>query len=207
MSGIKRPSLLSKIKIPGHTAIELAIALIVIGFATGAVVKGKDIVHEAEQKRVYASFLNPWKTAYLRYNKQTGTIPGRIVDESRSGQDKAAGAAQSGDAGFAPGSSLVEDLERIGSKPPDSNTEKPWMYRYRDKFGGDHEVSIAFAHDATGNYNYMRIENIPNELARAVDLLIDGTAEGARGDFLNDQETAWGARPEINKTARWIMPR
>ena len=37
----------------GFTLIEMAIVLIIIGIIIGAVVKGKDLVRSAEQKRLY----------------------------------------------------------------------------------------------------------------------------------------------------------
>ena len=41
----------------GFTLIEMAVVLIIIGLIVGAVVKGKDLVTSAKQKKLYAKFV------------------------------------------------------------------------------------------------------------------------------------------------------
>ena len=62
----------------GFTLIEMAIVLIIIGIIIGAVVKGKDVIKSAEQKRLYNSFIREWQTAYNNYYDRTGWILGDL---------------------------------------------------------------------------------------------------------------------------------
>ena len=42
----------------GFTLIEMAIVLIIIGIIIGAVIKGKDLIRSAEQKKIYTKYLS-----------------------------------------------------------------------------------------------------------------------------------------------------
>ena len=60
----------------GFTLIEMAIVLIIIGIIIGAIVKGKDIVKGAEQKKLYTKFVNAWSLTFNNYYDRTGWILG-----------------------------------------------------------------------------------------------------------------------------------
>ena len=98
-------------------------------------------------------------------------------------------------------------LAQIGLEAPKTNTEKAWKYRYSDSTGKGHELAIAFDYDRKAKYNYMRITNIPNELCIAMDTMIDGEADGLKGDFTGDAAggSAWGTTPSDATVARWKM--
>ena len=73
--------------------------------------------------------------------------------------------------------------------------------------GKAHEMMLAFDFDTREKYNYMQIVNIPNELCMAMDTMIDGEADGTKGDFIGDggDGQAWGGSPTAVNTARWKM--
>ena len=71
----------------GFTLVEMALVLIIIGIIIGAIVKGKDLVRGAEQKRIYSKFLNGWRLAYLNFYDRTGKILGDQHDGTAEGQD------------------------------------------------------------------------------------------------------------------------
>ena len=203
----------------GFTLIEMAIVLIIIGIIIGAVVKGKDLVRSAEQKKIYSKFLNERRTAYLNFYDRTGKILGDTYDGAAAGQDgKADTSAGTGLTPTDPGRAALYDgpatgtayrgLSQVGLTAPVTNTDNNWQYRYTDSCGGAHDVTIAFANDTTDNYNFMEITYIPTELAMALDTMIDGEADGQNGDFLHgDGTNDWGTSPcaiAANR-ARWKM--
>lgn len=202
----------------GFTLIEMAIVLIIIGIIIGAVVKGKDLIRGAEQKKIYVKFLNEWRTAYLNFYDRTGKILGDTWDGTIPGQDgKADTSAGTGatptdpggrDALVTSGSAVYRGLTEVGLTAPVTNADKAWKYRYTDSCGGAHDVTIAFPNDTTDNYNYMEITYIPTELAMALDTMIDSEADGQNGDFLHGTGTNdWGTSPCViaPNRARWKM--
>ncbi len=205
----------------GFTLIEMAIVLIIIGIIIGAVVKGRDIIKSGEQKRIYTKFFNEWRMAYLNFYDRTGKRLGDTWDTANAGSvgqdgqaDTAAGTSNaaptedgrnnlvSGDNGTTP---LYYGLNQVGLNEPISNTGIAWMYRFTDSSGTAHDITIAFDYQATNNYNYMLISNIPNELCMALDTIIDGHADGNDGDFIDNGTTGWGTSPSAVNTAWWKM--
>jgi prepilin-type N-terminal cleavage/methylation domain-containing protein len=199
----------------GFTLIELAIVLVIIGIIIGAVMKGKDLIRGSEQKKIYAKFLNEWKMSYMNFYDRTGRILGdtnldRRADTNPDRQgsppsDKGRQALVDGDT--LRGTPRYYGLQQAGLKPPATNTDKAWAYQYTDSQGSAHELTVAFDFDERKNYNYLRISGIPNELCLAVDTMVDGTADGGKGEFLADgpDGKAWGANPSAAATARWKM--
>ena len=205
----------------GFTLIEMAIVLIIIGIIIGAVVKGKDLVRGAEQKKIYTKFANAWNLCYLNFYDRTGKRLGDFyITGTGVGQDSQCDTDADGAGGPAdPDRDLLKDnggsaafygLDNVGLTAPTTNTSDCWEYRYTDTDGTGHDLAIAFKNDATGKYNYIWITEIPGELGMALDTMIDGEADGTAGDFLcyaaDDSGTAsaWGA-PTTEVSARWKM--
>ncbi len=215
----------------GFTLIEMAIVLIIIGIIIGAVVKGKDLVRGAEQKKIYTKYINSWRIAYLTFYDRTGKILGDTWDSSlgtpAAGQDgnadtSAGSATTPTDAGQAdlydgPASGTpYMGLKQAGLSAPVTNATTNYEYKYIDSEGAAHVMEIAFKYDSTNKYNYMFISEIPNELGLALDTMIDGEADGTANDFLcfnvadTGSATAWGAvsgltEPTDEVSARWKM--
>ena len=199
----------------GFTLIEMAIVLIIIGIIIGAVVKGKDIIRGAEQKKIYAKFVNEWRTAYLNFNDRTGKILGD-TDVTPDGAANGASCAYLvyGNPGTPP---AFYGLLQVGLHPPTTNGTDACIYRYTDSEGGAHDVTITFNSgtdtDTNGNYNYLHLTKLPIELAMALDRMIDGEADGKKGDFVRVNGTTlldWirsaadGPTDETH-VARWKM--
>ncbi|MBT8490084.1 MAG: prepilin-type N-terminal cleavage/methylation domain-containing protein, partial [Deltaproteobacteria bacterium] len=181
----------------GFTLIEMAIVLIIIGIIIGAVVKGKDIIRGAEQKKIYTKFFSEWRIAYLNFYDRTGKILGD-QDNDAQADIGTCGDLLNGDA-TAPFYGLLP----VGLEVPITNGTDACTYNYTDSGGNIRNLIIRFDYAAT--YNYMRIQNIPSELALAIDRIIDGEADGSTGDFLNGAGAAWGTTPTTTYTARWKM--
>jgi len=69
----------------GFTLIELSIVLIIIGLLLAAVMKGRDLIRSAQQKKFYNQFINAWVLAYQQFNDRTGyVLGGPLVYKSTS---------------------------------------------------------------------------------------------------------------------------
>jgi hypothetical protein len=200
----------------------MAVVLIIIGIIIGAVVKGKDLIRSAEQKKIYTKYLNAWRTGYANFYDRTGKRLGDFYDASISaeGQDGKADTDRDHDGNISDmerrylktGDPLGTDfrgLDDVGLSAPSTNNGNCFEYTYTDKQGSGHTLSVAFKYDRTDKYNYMWIDGIPNELGMALDTIIDNQADGTLGDFLcfNDFDTVnqdWG-EPSAQVSARWKM--
>lgn len=216
----------------GFSLIEIAVVLIIIGIIIGAIVKGKDIMRSAEQKKVYTKFVNAWQLSYMTFYDRTGKILGDTYNDNATGP----AAGQDGEADTAEGASgAVTDagredlfdgpasgsaymgLTQVGISAPTTNMDTNYQHKYVDSAGGSHLLTVAFDYDDTDNYNYMWVINCPNELGIALDTMVDSEADGETGDFLcfnlaNDDATpsAWGAaavgtEPTDEVSFRWKM--
>lgn len=195
----------------GFTLVEMAIVLIIIGIIIGAVVKGKDLVRGAEQKKVYTKFVSAWNLAYLNFYDRTGKILGDNTDGTLGQTD--------GRADTVAGTELLTSTQagifgiiQVGLEAPVTNAANAFTYRYIDSQGTGHDMTVTFAYEGTGNYNYMLITPIPVEMAMALDTMIDGEADGLNDDFIgynlaNTAAADWSAAalPTTQVSARWRM--
>jgi prepilin-type N-terminal cleavage/methylation domain-containing protein len=191
----------------GFTLIEMAIVLIIIGIIIGAVVKGKDIIRGAEQKKIYTKFFSEWRIAYLNFYDRTGKILGDTNDDGQA-DGIACALLLSGGAG----PPAYYGILPVGLEVPTTNGTDACTYNYTDSGGNIRNLVVSFFYEGTGGavgtYNYMQILTIPNELAIAIDRMVDGEADGTAGDFLKligGAGNDWGTVPTNTTTARWKM--
>jgi len=166
----------------GFTLIEMAIVLIIIGIIIGAVVKGKDVVKSAEQKRLYTTFVREWQVGYNNYFDRTGWILG---DDDNNGNTVRDGRA--GDGGsLASEANLVAQLDAVGLNPPaDGPTALSNQRTYTDSEGRQYTLDLQFGYDPTFG-NHIRITSasgIAFDLGMAWDKVVDGTRDGDAGDL------------------------
>lgn len=161
----------------GFTLIEMAIVLIIIGIILGAVVKGKDLVRGAEQKKLYSTFLNAWDMAYANYHDRTGLILGDTNTIDNSG-------SRDGHCSNPSTENLNSQLRRIGlDLPSQGETNSTTSRLYTDSQGRQSTISVTFRYDAKQG-NFIRVNAIPHELGIAWDKIVDGQVDGTQGRFL-----------------------
>ena len=182
----------------GFTLIEMAIVLIIIGIIIGAIVKGKDIVKSAEQKKLYTKFVNAWSLTFNNYYDRTGWILGD--------DNTATNATRDGNCGIggvvATEVNLEAQLTAVGLElPPVGASGNTTDRSYKDSNGVLHTLALVFDYDAAVG-NFIRITGtggIPNDLGMALDRMIDGTMDGTVGDCLYTADNT--AAPIV--TAAW----
>jgi len=164
----------------GFTLIEIAIVLIIIGIIIGAVVKGKDLVRSAEQKRLYSKFVNSWVMAYSSYYDRTGWILGDDASDNNAIRDGRCNPA-------ANEANLLAQLQAVGLETPGEGPTGSTLVRtYTDSQGNFYDLNIVFDYRAaTGNYIRVYGANgIPSDLGMAWDRIVDEQRDGTAGDLL-----------------------
>jgi prepilin-type N-terminal cleavage/methylation domain-containing protein len=161
----------------GFTLIEMAIVLIIIGIIIGAVVKGKDIVRSAEQKKLYAEFVREWQIAFNNYYDRTGWILGDDASDTNAVREGHCNPA-------ATEANIVAQLTNVGLNPPSQGSTGSTLVRtYTDSSGAQRTLTVAFDWRA-GRGNYIRVAGVPNDLGMAWDRIVDGSMDGTAGDAL-----------------------
>jgi prepilin-type N-terminal cleavage/methylation domain-containing protein len=188
----------------GFTLIEMAIVLIIIGIIIGAVVKGKDVMKSAEQKRLYNTFVREWQVAYNNYYDRTGWILGDDVDAANTTRN-----GQCGNGGLAPAASLDAQLRNVGLTPPaPGSTGATNVRTYTDSNGNQYTLTLTFDYDADiGNFIQLNGPNgVPIDLGLSWDRILDGTADGTTGDLQYDNNGAPGATQQAWPSASAPAP-
>jgi len=167
----------------GFTLIEMAIVLIIIGIIIGAVVKGKDVMKSAEQKRLYTTYVREWQMAYNNYYDRTGWILGDDNSANNTTRDGLAGIGGV----LATAANLNLQLTRVGlTTPAVGPTNATNVRTYTDAWGRQYSLTLQFNNNATFG-NFVQITSptgIPFDLGMAWDKVIDGTRAGNTGDLL-----------------------
>jgi prepilin-type N-terminal cleavage/methylation domain-containing protein len=167
----------------GFTLIEMAIVLVIIGIIIGAVVKGKDVMKNAEQKRLYTTFLREWQMTYNNYYDRTGWILGD--DHSATNATRDGRCARGGT--LANATQLDSQLTNVGLTPPAVGASGVTNVRtYTDDAGRQYTLTLQLNNNTTFG-NFIQITSptgIPFDLGLAWDRIVDGTSDGTAGDLL-----------------------
>ncbi|MDD5373560.1 MAG: prepilin-type N-terminal cleavage/methylation domain-containing protein [Sulfurimonas sp.] len=196
----------------GFTLVELSIVLIIIGLIIGGVMKGKDMINSAKQKKFMTIFVKGWQVAASGYEDRTGRVLG---DGVVNGGTAAAGTAGATDGlrenvDLSTTNSIQAALRAVGLDVPITNTG-----------GGNGTVPDGGSYSIDGKYvsstivgnlnsqsingvvrNVFYMTNVPTDVAMALDTMIDGTQNAGLGDcrisaaantaLTDNAATAWG---------------
>jgi len=182
----------------GFTLIELSIVLIIIGLIIGAVMKGKDLINSAEQKKIYNTWLKEWQVTANTYQDRTG---GLLGDGTANGGNKANPNGQFDNIRLDNTATVQDQLKAIGLDIPVSNittattTGRGGSYKIKGKYTT--QTAIAYLYwlysQTDGTYkNRLYIVNMPTDVAIAFDTMTDGTMDPSAGAFRRYPDNAAG---------------
>jgi prepilin-type N-terminal cleavage/methylation domain-containing protein len=210
----------------GFTLIEMAIVLVIIGIILAGVMKGRDIVRGAQVKQFSQGYARKWVTIFATYNDKTGRVLGDTYGTAANPNQGAADGLiehaltqrfqQPGyaatkfyfkqtlfDVGINPCTMIKSDLEDL---PATGAWEVCGGYNIYERtvageFAGNQRVTLAPDHAEINGAvrNLVSFRNVPVDVAKGLDTLIDGTANGAIGSCLycGDQAVAGNNSPFI----------
>ncbi len=173
----------------GFTLIELSIVLIIIGLIIGGVMKGKDLIASASQKKIYNTWVKQWQVTANEYQDRTGAILG---DGTTNGGTTTENGLVDNFYADTTGS-IPTALDSVGLDLPVSNITGTNGAKYRIK--GKYTTQLTRLYFYTvGGVNYLRFIYLPTDVAIAFDKMTDGTIDAAGGSFKLLGATA-GATP------------
>ncbi len=170
----------------GFTLMEMAVVLVIIAILIGGVSVGRDVYRSAVAERIGSQFIQGWMLAYDRYVAQVGSVPGDDLSNPTGRVNK----------GSSPlcRDALRDAMLQYGVALPDGRAEGlETRYVYQDAAGLPRELEVCFlsvpdwAEPGAGNTytnrprNVMRLTGLTPELARQLDVRMDGNVNARFG--------------------------
>jgi hypothetical protein len=169
----------------------MAIVLVIIGLILGAVIKGKDVINSAKQKKFYTNFIKTWELSIASYYDRTGNVLGDgIANGGTAGTRDGRIETLSTAAHF---TAIDTRLQAVGLEVPSGNTAANYQYTYSGVYSGSVTISMQMrtqpsATDGVTN-NVLYFPGMPTDLALALDTIIDGQSGTTVGAFRSFPDT------------------
>ena len=177
----------------GFTLIELSIVLIIIGLIIGGVMKGKDMINSAKQKKFVTTFVKGWELAVNQYQDRTGQTLGDGV--LNGGTGVADGTFDNRNLSTAAvGILVVRALNKVGLEAPTTNTDASYnggSYTIEGKYARGTSVMTLTSVNVNGSTrNVLNITLVPTDVAIAMDTMIDGGPDAGLGTCIRSTGAA-----------------
>jgi prepilin-type N-terminal cleavage/methylation domain-containing protein len=179
----------------GFTLIEMAIVLVIIGIIIGAVVKGQDLIVNAQAKQV-TSAVNSWRSLTYAFLDRNGRFPG---DEGRNGIiGDGTTAPLENTAALSAVTELANTMQNLPANPVVIGSMSFFVYpgSVTPTVGNVRNALVICKSAAcTGQFTADEIEII-----KALDTAIDGTADAGMG-----QLRGVTAAPTLTGLGAWTL--
>jgi prepilin-type N-terminal cleavage/methylation domain-containing protein len=168
----------------GFTLVELAIVLVIIGIILAAVIKGQDLIVNANAKKVAAA-TSSWRNLTYAYLDRNGRLPGDagrngiVGDNLIAANMPAAGYEQTFNSG-APINEIVTSMTYAPENPVIVGGLSFWVYMGNAAAAVGTRNAIVICKDVAcaTNFNADEIEVI-----KSIDSAYDGAADAGTGQF------------------------
>lgn len=160
----------------GFTLIEMAIVLVIIGIIIGAVVKGQDLIKNAQAKQLTTA-VTSWRTLTMAFFDRNGRLPG---DEDRSGLIADHAATETDSTAHTAIGELVTTMQYAPANPVAIGGMQFWIYIGNTTVTSGTRNAMLICGDS-GCANALSIDQI--EIVKALDTSIDGVADAKQGQL------------------------
>jgi prepilin-type N-terminal cleavage/methylation domain-containing protein len=157
----------------GFTLIEMAIVLVIIGIIIGAIVKGQDLIANAQAKQL-TSAVNSWRSLAYAYMDRNGRLPG---DASRNGVIGDVAATERVDAATSI-AEIVNTMSNAPANPVIIGGMSFWVYFGNIPAAVGTRNALVICKDAACATTFTADEL---EIIKALDTAIDGAADAGLG--------------------------
>jgi len=179
----------------GFTLIELSIVLIIIGLIIGGVMKGKDLIRSAEQKKIYNTWVKAWQIAFNTYQDRTGEIlgDGTVNGGTATNPDGACDNVRLDNS-----QTVQNALKAVGIDIPTSNIAgtNGGAYEIKGKYITNRAIAYLYhlySHTDHAYKNRLYITGMPTDVAIAFDKMTDGKLDPSAGAFRRYADNSAGS--------------
>lgn len=160
----------------GFTLVEMAIVLVIIGVILGAVVKGQDLINNAQAKQVISA-ASSWRNLAYAFMDRNGRMPG---DQSRDGIIGNVAATETGGT-LTSINELLNSMQNVPNNPITVGSLSFYMYTgFVTPTAGNLRNALIICKDANCTTAFTTDEL---EIIKSIDTALDGTADAGMGQL------------------------